>query len=124
MPKFIGPLKITKVISDTAYKLTLPTTIKIHDVFHVSLLRPYRTDGRAQPPSPILSAGEEWFLVDSLVSHRVRRGKREYLVRYTGYGPEHNLWSPEAAVSLLNAFPVYWYSIGLEPPVNPALPKL
>jgi len=41
-PRFAVPYAIIKVISTTAYKLDLPVTIKIHPVFHVSLLKPYK----------------------------------------------------------------------------------
>ena len=39
-PKFVGPLKVVKQITPVAYELELPKSMKIHDVFHVSLLRP------------------------------------------------------------------------------------
>ncbi|KAA3484635.1 DNA/RNA polymerases superfamily protein [Gossypium australe] len=39
-PRFIGPYKITKRIGLVAYRLALPPELeKIHDVFHVSMLR-------------------------------------------------------------------------------------
>jgi len=41
-PKFIGPYTIFKIISTTAYKLDLPEIMRIHPVFHVSLLKPYK----------------------------------------------------------------------------------
>ena len=41
-PKYIGPYKIIAEISKTAYKLELPANLKIHPVFHVSLLKPYK----------------------------------------------------------------------------------
>ena len=40
-PKQEGPFTITKVLSPLSYKLKLPTSWKIHPVFHVSLLTPY-----------------------------------------------------------------------------------
>ena len=40
-PKRYGPFKIIKEISPVAYKLKLPVSWNIHDVFHASLLSPY-----------------------------------------------------------------------------------
>jgi len=42
VPKRYGPFKIIKEISPVAYQLALPLTWKIHDMFHASLLSPYR----------------------------------------------------------------------------------
>jgi len=40
--KRLGPFKILKEISPVAYQLALPVNWRIHDVFHASLLNPYR----------------------------------------------------------------------------------
>ena len=40
MPKWIGPYPVAKRIGKVAYQLDLPTTLRIHDVFHASLLEP------------------------------------------------------------------------------------
>ena len=66
-------------------------------MFHVSLIEQYRSDGRCQPPPPTLFLdGDEQYDIDSALavrqsSHR----KREFLVKWLGYGPEHNTWKPE-----------------------------
>ena len=36
--QMIGPFEIVKKISDLAYELKLPTNMRCHPVFHVSLL--------------------------------------------------------------------------------------
>ena len=41
-PKRHGPFKIKRVLSPIVYQLELPSQWKIHDVFHVDLLTPYR----------------------------------------------------------------------------------
>ena len=40
-PKREGPFEIEEVLGPVTYRLKLPTTWKIHNVFHATLLRPY-----------------------------------------------------------------------------------
>lgn len=104
LPRFIGPFKIAQQVNAVAYRLELPPVLKIHDVFHVSLLKQYRPSGRVQPPPlPILIDGVLEFEVEAILKHRKRRYGRgkpkvQYLVKWLGYGEEHNSWEPEANV--------------------------
>jgi len=41
LSRFIGPFKIIEIINDHAYKLDIPTSMKLHNVFYVGLLKPY-----------------------------------------------------------------------------------
>ena len=41
LPRYIGPFKILKKVGTQAYELELPPTMKMYDVFHVSLLKTY-----------------------------------------------------------------------------------
>ncbi|KAL4291663.1 hypothetical protein GQ457_14G020350 [Hibiscus cannabinus] len=53
-PRFIGPYRIIRRIGPVAYKLELPPELsRIHDVFHVSVLKRYHGD-----PSRVLSTDE------------------------------------------------------------------
>ena len=120
MPKWIGPFKITKVINAVACKLDLHENMKrIHNVFHVSKLRPYTSDGRYQPPPPPqMLENEEWFTVEALLEHRANRSKWDYLVKWRGYGPEHNQWLSSDSITD-KAIADYWEAKGYEipPPV-------
>jgi len=84
--------------------------MRIHNVFHVSLLAQYHATGTVQPP-PAMLADEGLYEIHRILRHReVRRGRRvlkEYLVSWSGCGPEHNSWEPETH---LPAEPVaeYW----------------
>jgi hypothetical protein len=101
-PRFIGPYRIEKVVSPVAYRLTLPATVRIHPVFHVSLLRKYEepTDIPLRPnpvdPPPAITTGEnEEFEVERILDERWHRQRREYLVQWKGY-PEYDAgWEPE-----------------------------
>jgi len=47
-----GPFQIEKIVSPLAVRLTLSRKWKIHNVFHVSLLEPYRTSEHRAPADP------------------------------------------------------------------------
>ena len=101
-PKWVGPFACIERIGNLAYKLDLPETMRIHDVFHVSLLKPYYNDGRALPPPPpeVIEDEPEWE-VERILDHRVIKHKKtskvEYLIRFLGYGPEHDVWQDDVS---------------------------
>lgn len=99
-PKREGPFTIEKVLSPLSYRLKLPSTWKIHPVFHASLLSPHReTDTHgpafALPPPEIIDNQEE-YEVESILAHRNNGTRRRFLVKWLGYPSSENSWLPEA----------------------------
>lgn len=82
--RFIGPYKILKRVGPVSYELELPAYPAIHDVFHVSLLRPYRRrSGEQGAPPCLLPTGEIQYEVQEILSHEDDAdNKRWYEVRW------------------------------------------
>ena len=86
--------------------MALPANYRIHDVFHVSLLKLYHANGRDNPPPPVLIDGEEEYEVEMVLDHRSRGlafipknvRKFQYLIKWVGYGHEHNTWEPHSGL--------------------------
>ena len=119
LPKYVGPFKVLDRIGTVAYRLLLPETMKIHNVFHVSLLEQYRSDGRCQPPPPTLFLdGDEQYDIDSVLAVRQSsKRRREFLVKWLGYGPEHNTWEPESNLTTCSeVLQAFWDSQGSATP--------
>ena len=97
--KKLGRFKIIGKIGTHAYKLALPPSMKVHPVFHVSLLEPVAIDPlpgqRVPTPPPVEVEGELEWEVGEILDTRRRRGKKgqvQYLIRWTGH--DHPTWEP------------------------------
>ena len=71
--KHHSPFRIMEEISPVAYQLALPKAWMIHNVFHSSLLMPYKEtpEHRAQfqCPPPELIGNEEEYEVEQIINH-------------------------------------------------------
>src|SRR5712671_6172996 len=103
-PKRVGPFHITWIISPVAFRLELPLSWGIHDVFHVSLLTKYEETTAHGPnfsrPPPNLVEGEDKFKVEAIINHRLHGCRRQlqYLVKWVGYPQSDNTWEPIANI--------------------------
>ena len=67
LPCWIGPFPITAVLGKAAVKLDLSQIqLTIHNVFHVSLVKSFKSDGTWHPPKPLQGfEGEDAYKADT-----------------------------------------------------------
>ncbi|KAA3473726.1 reverse transcriptase [Gossypium australe] len=102
-PRFIGPYTVVKRVGPVAYQLELPAELnQIHDVFHVSMLRRYRSDpSHVMPVAEIevnldLSFEEEPVqILDRDVKVLRRKSVPLAKVLWQNHGTEEATWEPE-----------------------------
>ena len=98
VPRRHRPFPIKRVLSPIDYQLTLPEQWKIHDVFHVDLLTPYREtefhSTNYNRPPPNLVGEEEQYEVEQVLDEHIygRWKKKQYLVKWKGYPDSDNQW--------------------------------
>lgn len=105
-PKYLGPFRVHKVVNKNAYQLELPRHWRAHNVFHVSLLRPYVSNGEAVDPLPFTLVGgqeNEWEL-ESILDFRPKTLKKsgvprkvkelEYFCKWLGQEEGIDAWQP------------------------------
>ena len=89
-------------INAVAFELVLPKNLKMHLVFHVSLLKPTMPNPFpnrvSEVPPPVLIEGNKEFEVESVLDCRRRNNLTQFLVKWKGYGPEENSWEPASNI--------------------------
>ena len=86
------------MLSPIDHQLTLQEQWKIHDVFQVDLLTPYREMEFHSPnynrPPPDLVGEEEQYEVEQVLDERIYGcwKKKQYLVKWKGYPDSDNQW--------------------------------
>jgi hypothetical protein len=96
--KRLGPFIITDKIGKAAFRLRLPSSMKIHPVFHVTLLEPFRPNdipGRIQDPSPsVIIDDYEEFEAEEILDSRIRNGKLQYYIHWKDWPISERTWEP------------------------------
>ena len=105
-PRFIRPYEILEPIGPVAYRLALPSELaKLHDVFHVSMLRRCRSDKSHILPVQEIQL-QEYLSYDeepkTILAREVKqlRNKQVPLVKvlWKHHGREEATWEPEATM--------------------------
>ncbi|SPC65785.1 related to pol protein [Ustilago sp. UG-2017b] len=96
--RFAGPYPVQERVGRRAYRITLPANLRVHDVFHVSMLEPVKTSSLPhrtdQPIIPSLPDEDLDFEVEALIDKRSFNGTTEYKVLWRGYSEEAASWEP------------------------------
>ena len=100
--RYYGPFQVSDKISDVAYRLKLPENWKIHNAFHVSLLRPFIGDvpeDLVQEEQPEVEELDEILILEQILAHKDRKVKgkvaRRFLVKFKNYSPMDAKWMDE-----------------------------
>jgi Chromo (CHRromatin Organisation MOdifier) domain len=102
-PKREGPFEVEEVLGPVTYRLKLPTTWKIHNVFHAVLLKPYvETEVYGKNfsrPIPDILDGEEVYNMETILKHWRQGRSYQYLIKWEEYPISEASWEPEEAFS-------------------------
>ncbi|KAJ1040858.1 hypothetical protein NDA10_005797 [Ustilago hordei] len=113
---FAGPYPVQEQVGHRAYQITLPANLRVHDVFHVSMLEPARTSSlpqcAEQPTIPSLPDEDLDFEVEALIDKRSHNGTTEYKVLWRGYSEEAASWEPVENLNCPNLIQEYEVSEG------------
>jgi hypothetical protein len=92
-PRFYGPYRVSEVINEVAYRLELPARSRLHDVFHVGLLKKFvGTPPPAPPALPPIHYGAAVPEPERVTRSRLVHGVRQLLIHWKGESPSSATW--------------------------------
>lgn len=109
-PKYYGPYQIQVMIGKVAYKLKLPTSAMIHDIYHVSQLKLFYGTLPMATHIPVWFHGQDataglkpTAILDMRIVKVHNQAQVQYLVQWEGFPASESYW--EVAVDFENKFP-------------------
>jgi len=93
-PRFYGTFQVIARIGDVAYRLQLPEKARIHNVFHVGLLKKFIGDPPAAAPVPLppIVHGRVLPTPSKILRARLNRGVWELLIHWEGRAASEATW--------------------------------
>ena len=78
------------------YELELPKSMKIHPVFHITVLEPAHPSIPVATQVPTLETdnNDKEYVVEKVLQSQLVDGQLQYLVKWMGYGMDDNTWEP------------------------------
>jgi hypothetical protein len=115
--KFFGPFRVLERVGQVAYKLELPSTSKIHPVFHVSQLK--QCIGPTQQVSPVLPPPDALFQIPvRILQQRVRqkgiRTVAQARVQWSGGTEDQATWEDMDALRQQFPYAPAWGQAGFQ----------
>lgn len=105
----LGPFKVKSVKGPVNYELQLPKAMRIHPVFHVSLLEPADAETPLENQVELdESTMDQEYEVERILQHSGPKGRRKYLIRWLGYSRSEDSWEPEKNLHK-DLVRDYWY---------------
>ncbi|MCO5589090.1 hypothetical protein L7F22_043056 [Adiantum nelumboides] len=119
--RYYGPFQITERINDVSFRLRLPDTWRIHNAFHLSLLKPFRGDvpDDGEPDEqPEVEENEEILVSEQILAHKDTKTKgkvrRRFLVKFKNYPALDAKWMEEEDLAdTLQIVKLYLEAFGL-----------
>ncbi|KAJ8751935.1 hypothetical protein K2173_000681 [Erythroxylum novogranatense] len=102
-PRYIGPYEILERIGPLAYRLALPSEMsQMHDVFHVSMLRRYRSDSKHVIPAQDIEIASDMSYVEEpvqIIGSRVKQLRNRVIplvkILWKNHPTEEATWETE-----------------------------
>jgi hypothetical protein len=97
-PRYVGPYRVIELINEVAVRLALPAGARIHNVFHVGVLKKFQgPPPDAIPPLPPLRHGAIDPEPERAVRYRLANGVPQVLIQWKGASAASATWEEPAA---------------------------